>query len=165
MDQLANINADLYDGTRIYRRRSDHPRWSQKKPKRVFSNEEERLAANRASSRKHWAANKERARARGHIKSLKLRYPESVADEGPWLLDVLEAWLHTTNGSACPYCGDEGYQIDHIVPMSKGGTHTWSNLQRVCKTCNYAKNNLMPEDFQAWMSRLIRHQTRAVEAA
>ena len=24
MDQLANINADLYDGTRIYRRRSDH---------------------------------------------------------------------------------------------------------------------------------------------
>lgn len=31
--------------------------------------------------------------------------------------------------------------IDHIVPVSKGGTHTWSNVQLACRRCNSLKSD------------------------
>lgn len=30
-------------------------------------------------------------------------------------------------------------ELDHIVPLSRGGTHTWSNVQCLCRACNLAK--------------------------
>ena len=41
----------------------------------------------------------------------------------------------------CQYCGRFGSDltIDHIVPRSKGGQHTWDNLVSACKTCNHRK--------------------------
>lgn len=32
-------------------------------------------------------------------------------------------------------------ELDHIVPMSKGGPHTYANTQCACKQCNRAKGN------------------------
>lgn len=29
--------------------------------------------------------------------------------------------------------------IDHIKPLSKGGTHTWDNVQLACRKCNWLK--------------------------
>lgn len=31
--------------------------------------------------------------------------------------------------------------IDHIIPLSKGGTHTWDNVQLACRICNSKKSN------------------------
>jgi hypothetical protein len=31
--------------------------------------------------------------------------------------------------------------IDHITPISKGGTHTWDNVQLLCRECNTAKRD------------------------
>lgn len=30
---------------------------------------------------------------------------------------------------------------DHIVPLAKGGTHTWDNVQLACRDCNSAKSD------------------------
>ena len=32
-----------------------------------------------------------------------------------------------------------GWTIGHIVPLSKGGTHTWDNVQCECHSCNASK--------------------------
>jgi len=32
------------------------------------------------------------------------------------------------------------YEIDHIVPVSRGGTHTKDNLQLLCRSCNRQKH-------------------------
>jgi 5-methylcytosine-specific restriction endonuclease McrA len=32
-------------------------------------------------------------------------------------------------------------ELDHVVPISKGGTHTWENLQCSCRDCNGRKGN------------------------
>lgn len=33
--------------------------------------------------------------------------------------------------------------IDHIIPLSKGGTHTWDNVQCACGLCNSTKRNIV----------------------
>jgi 5-methylcytosine-specific restriction endonuclease McrA len=37
--------------------------------------------------------------------------------------------------------GDNYPTIDHITPISKGGTHTWDNVGLACKRCNTLKSN------------------------
>lgn len=31
--------------------------------------------------------------------------------------------------------------MDHIIPLSRGGTHTYDNIQTACRTCNCKKSN------------------------
>ena len=41
----------------------------------------------------------------------------------------------------CQYCGRQcgDLTIDHIIPRSRGGPHTWENLVSACKPCNHRK--------------------------
>jgi 5-methylcytosine-specific restriction endonuclease McrA len=41
----------------------------------------------------------------------------------------------------CQYCGlrSGDLTIDHIIPRSRGGLHTWENLVSACKPCNHRK--------------------------
>lgn len=43
----------------------------------------------------------------------------------------------------CKYCGARGVRLecDHIVPVSRGGTHDDANLNTACFECNRAKRN------------------------
>jgi len=54
-------------------------------------------------------------------------------------------------GLPCIYGGDylsDLYpSIDHIVPMSKGGGHTWSNIQVAHRICNINKSNLIGKEW------------------
>jgi 5-methylcytosine-specific restriction endonuclease McrA len=55
---------------------------------------------------------------------------------------------------SCQYCGKETRQltIDHIIPRSQGGKHTWKNVVSACMCCNHHKAGKTPK--QAGM-RLI----------
>lgn len=44
----------------------------------------------------------------------------------------------------CAYCVDEGNQVDHIIPVSQGGTNDLSNLVCACKHCNVSKGPRTP---------------------
>lgn len=35
--------------------------------------------------------------------------------------------------SDCVVCGAPAEEVDHITPLSAGGTHAWENLQAMCK--------------------------------
>lgn len=41
----------------------------------------------------------------------------------------------------CQYCGvrTSDLTIDHVVPRSRGGQHTWENLVSACRACNHRK--------------------------
>jgi 5-methylcytosine-specific restriction endonuclease McrA len=39
----------------------------------------------------------------------------------------------------CQYCGSAADNLDHIVPRSRGGPHTWENVVASCRTCNARK--------------------------
>lgn len=38
-------------------------------------------------------------------------------------------------------CGERYPTIDHIKPCSKGGSHTWNNVQLACRKCNLIKGD------------------------
>lgn len=40
---------------------------------------------------------------------------------------------------ACAYCGRPATEVDHIVPVSQGGTNTIHNLAPACTACNRRK--------------------------
>jgi 5-methylcytosine-specific restriction endonuclease McrA len=45
------------------------------------------------------------------------------------------------DGHKCQYCGSPAENIDHVVPRSKGGTHTWDNVVAACRPCNTRKED------------------------
>lgn len=49
----------------------------------------------------------------------------------------------------CAYCPAPGVEIDHIVPVSKGGGLTLANVLPACRPCNTAKN---AQDFLVFCS-------------
>jgi 5-methylcytosine-specific restriction endonuclease McrA len=46
------------------------------------------------------------------------------------------------DGQFCQYCGSaKNLTIDHVIPRSKGGSHTWDNVVTACGTCNSRKGD------------------------
>lgn len=45
------------------------------------------------------------------------------------------------DGGRCQYCGAPAENLDHVVPRSKGGTHTWENVVAACRPCNARKQD------------------------
>lgn len=50
----------------------------------------------------------------------------------------------------CQYCGikyrAENLTLDHVLPESRGGLSTWTNLVACCKGCNQNKANKTPQE-------------------
>jgi len=57
------------------------------------------------------------------------------------------------SGFRCEYCNRDllasfndydSWQIDHVIPSSKGGIHEYDNMAVSCKTCNFLKRDYLP---------------------
>lgn len=50
-------------------------------------------------------------------------------------------FIRSLSGHMCARCGSGGkLQIDHIVPLARGGSNWPSNLQALCRSCNCQKH-------------------------
>lgn len=55
--------------------------------------------------------------------------------------EVLRRDKHT-----CQYCGSKKQlTLDHVIPRSKGGKHTWDNVVIACERCNSYKGDRTPQ--------------------
>lgn len=68
---------------------------------------------------------------------------------GEWLR--LRWLVFQRDGECCTYCGatDTRFHVDHIVPVSRGGTNHIDNLCVACYECNSSKADLLLEEWEA----------------
>lgn len=64
----------------------------------------------------------------------------------PYLVFYRDGWRCQICGKATPMnrrgsCMTNAPELDHRIPLSKGGTHTYSNVQCACRKCNQDKGN------------------------
>ncbi len=48
---------------------------------------------------------------------------------------------------SCQYCGSNKHlTLDHVIPRSRGGQHTWDNVVAACERCNSKKGDKTPQE-------------------
>lgn len=57
------------------------------------------------------------------------------------------------DGWACQYCGAAAENLDHVIPRSRGGEHTWDNVVASCRRCNSRKENRLAEEVGLRLAR------------
>ena len=101
---------------------------------------------NRARVKAWRVANPDAYRAQVH-----LRRARKVGAEGSYGPEDVQRMLHAQNGvcNGCSAAIWKNYTIDHMTPLSRGGSNWPANLQLLCKRCNSAKNNRTMEEWLA----------------
>ena len=58
------------------------------------------------------------------------------------IYEVLKKEIIRLYNSPCIYCGSiDSIEADHVIPISRGGTHSIGNLVPACQKCNRSKSD------------------------
>lgn len=56
-------------------------------------------------------------------------------------LDVL-----ARDNRTCYVCQGEANEVDHLLPISRGGEDSYENLAAICRRCNLAKSDKVTQN-------------------
>lgn len=67
---------------------------------------------------------------------------------------VTNTFLFARDEYCCQYCGRHRRELrgrqfltrDHVLPLSRGGDNSWTNVVTSCSTCNNRKGDRLPEE-------------------
>lgn len=112
------------------------------------------------SSASAWAkANPERHRANSAkwqsanmwyaVQAVNRRRARKAGADGHYTRAEIDRLIERQNGS-CAHCGCGGrLEIDHIVPLARGGDNWPTNLQMLCRSCNAKKGAKLPNELSS----------------
>ncbi len=67
-------------------------------------------------------------------------------------------WKQRIATGECYYCAaafkPKELTLDHVVPLVRGGRTTKGNCVPACKQCNSRKQDLLPSEWQEYLTRL-----------
>lgn len=98
----------------------------------------------RARARRYKAQNPDKVRQHNHI-----RRARRLGDGGRHTASDIQRQYRAQKGR-CYYCqqqlGDT-YHVDHVIPISRGGSNGPENIVIACPACNLSKANKMPHEW------------------
>ncbi len=75
--------------------------------------------------------------------------------------------VYAKDHGCCYICGKPVlpacFEIEHKIPLSKGGTNDISNLYTACHICNTMKNSMSFEDFLHKASEIVYYQLDKID--
>jgi len=99
-------------------------------------------------ARQHYQANKERFLEYGRNRRARVRGAQGKHSfEEIW--QMLEDQAHMCAYCEIPLMG--AFQVDHMLPLFRGGSNDWSNLAITCQRCNYRKRTKTAEEFMEYL--------------
>lgn len=89
----------------------------------------------------------------------KVQTRKKVVDRVWFSKDIKEDILRKSDG-VCAHCGcpvviGDNFTVEHVVPISKGGTNDLVNIVALCSTCNTAKGDCIwhPYEYLAYLHK------------
>lgn len=96
-------------------------------------------------------ANPDVQKLRERIREYKQTHPESTKKEPKIHRKKLKTHKKLTGNEVCTYCGVKlstyTATLDHVIPLSRGGSDDPINLVWCCKKCNHSKGNRLPYEW------------------
>ena len=93
--------------------------------------------------------NLERARLNGRVQAARRRMLMLENGGSHTKQDILNQY-HKQDGK-CYWCSkivDKTFDVDHVIPVTRGGSNDPVNLVISCRTCNRSRNNKLPEEWK-----------------
>lgn len=105
----------------------------------------------RQQHREHYARNTDKRKAANHTQRAKRRQAP-----GSHTAADIQA-LHSAQRGKCAACRVRlhRFHIDHITPLSRGGSNDATNLQLLCPPCNQRKSSKDPVQFMQQLGYLL----------
>ncbi len=86
------------------------------------------------------------------------KHRRRAAERGAGGAFTADAWRRVLERfrNECAHCGTSAeLTVDHVIPLSRGGSNDWTNLQPLCHPCNSVKCNVMTGAVQAFIPGMV----------
>lgn len=122
------------------------------------ANREKRRETQREYRRRYCEANREKVRAaRANSKAKRRGAPMLFSLTAADLKRMRRDQLNLCGGPTCLKPLADGQEMDHVIPVSRGGEHSPENLQLLCPGCSKRKQAIPPLQ---WIERETRSAAR-----
>jgi 5-methylcytosine-specific restriction endonuclease McrA len=100
--------------------------WYESNKDKALENSKKWQQENRDKTNNYKLANRHKRRA-------------MIKESGVYLVTGRD--LSKIRRQSCVYCGSkDDITIEHIIPITRGGTHSIGNLTSACRSCNFSKS-------------------------
>jgi 5-methylcytosine-specific restriction endonuclease McrA len=126
--------------------------WKRANPDKVRENTRKWHAAHPEVVKNWRKANPEAFRAQTQT-----RHARMANAEGRHTADELKALFQRQHGK-CAYCSKSirnGYHVDHVIPLARGGSNWITNISLACARCNLTKSAADPIEFARRNGKLL----------